>query len=52
MISAGTVEEAQYQRQLYKQQMQNIGLNAEYERRYFNVRVLAASAAPPCLANT
>lgn len=34
-VSAGTVEEAQYQRQLYKQQMHNISLEAKMERRLF-----------------
>jgi hypothetical protein len=34
-VSVGTVEEAQYQRQLYKQQMQNISLEGKQERRLF-----------------
>jgi DNA excision repair protein ERCC-6-like 2 len=34
-VSAGTVEEAQYQRQLYKQQMHNISLEGKKERRLF-----------------
>ncbi len=35
LISAGTVEEIVYARQIYKQQMANIGYNASVERRYF-----------------
>ena len=35
-VSAGTVEEAQYQRQLYKQQMQNISLEGKHEKRLFS----------------
>jgi len=35
-VSAGTVEEMIYQRQIYKQQMANIGLEGSQERRYFN----------------
>lgn len=35
MISAGTIEEIVYARQIYKQQMANIGYNASLERRYF-----------------
>ena len=34
-ISVGTIEEAQYQRQLYKQQMQSISLEGKQERRLF-----------------
>lgn len=34
-VSSGTIEEAQYQRQLYKQQMQNISLEGKQERRLF-----------------
>ena len=36
LVSAGTVEEAQYQRQLYKQQMQSITLEAKKEKRLFS----------------
>lgn len=35
MVSAGTVEEIVYARQIYKQQQANIGYNASTERRYF-----------------
>nr|POE62946.1 isoform 2 of dna excision repair protein ercc-6-like 2 [Quercus suber] len=35
LISAGTVEEIVYARQIYKQQQANIGYNASVERRYF-----------------
>jgi DNA excision repair protein ERCC-6-like 2 len=35
MISVGTIEEIVYARQIYKQQMANIGYNASLERRYF-----------------
>lgn len=35
LISAGTVEEIVYARQIYKQQQANIGYNASTERRYF-----------------
>lgn len=35
LIGSGTIEEAQYQRQLYKQQMQNISLEGKRERRLF-----------------
>ncbi|CAI4215286.1 unnamed protein product [Parascedosporium putredinis] len=35
LISAGTVEEIVYARQIYKQQQANIGYNASEERRYF-----------------
>lgn len=35
LISAGTVEEIVYARQIYKQQQANIGYNASIERRYF-----------------
>ncbi|KAL2857120.1 P-loop containing nucleoside triphosphate hydrolase protein [Aspergillus pseudoustus] len=35
LISAGTVEEIVYARQIYKQQQANIGYNASSERRYF-----------------
>lgn len=35
LISAGTVEEIIYARQIYKQQQANIGYNASSERRYF-----------------
>jgi hypothetical protein len=34
-VSAGTVEEIVYARQIYKQQQANIGYNASTERRYF-----------------
>ena len=34
-VSSGTIEEAQYQRQLYKQQMQSISLEGKQERRLF-----------------
>lgn len=34
-VSAGTVEEIVYARQIYKQQQANIGYNASAERRYF-----------------
>ena len=34
-ISSGTVEEAQYQRQIYKQQMHSISLEGKKERRLF-----------------
>jgi SNF2 family DNA or RNA helicase len=36
LISAGTVEEIVYARQIYKQQQANIGYNASVERRYFS----------------
>ncbi|KAK9478913.1 P-loop containing nucleoside triphosphate hydrolase protein [Lipomyces japonicus] len=36
LISAGTIEEIVYARQIYKQQQANIGYNASTERRYFN----------------
>ncbi|OXV11152.1 hypothetical protein Egran_01086 [Elaphomyces granulatus] len=35
LISAGTLEEIVYARQIYKQQQANIGYNASSERRYF-----------------
>jgi SNF2 family DNA or RNA helicase len=35
LVSAGTVEEIVYARQIYKQQQANIGYNASKERRYF-----------------
>ncbi|KAH8693776.1 putative DNA excision repair protein [Talaromyces proteolyticus] len=35
LISAGTMEEIIYARQIYKQQQANIGYNASSERRYF-----------------
>jgi hypothetical protein len=35
MISAGTIEEITYNRQVYKQQLANIGLKGKHERRYF-----------------
>ncbi|TVY84329.1 Switch protein [Lachnellula suecica] len=35
LVSAGTVEEIVYARQIYKQQQANIGYNASAERRYF-----------------
>ncbi|KAK8020430.1 SNF2 superfamily RAD26-like protein [Apiospora arundinis] len=35
LISAGTIEEITYARQIYKQQQANIGYNATNERRYF-----------------
>jgi DNA excision repair protein ERCC-6-like 2 len=35
LISAGTIEEIIYARQIYKQQQANIGYNASKERRYF-----------------
>ena len=35
LVSAGTLEEIVYARQIYKQQMANIGYNASLERRYF-----------------
>lgn len=35
LISAGTVEEVVYARQIYKQQQANIGYTASVERRYF-----------------
>ncbi|KAI6090524.1 P-loop containing nucleoside triphosphate hydrolase protein [Hypoxylon rubiginosum] len=35
LISAGTIEETTYARQIYKQQQANIGYNASNERRYF-----------------
>jgi len=35
LVSAGTVEETVYARQIYKQQQANIGYNASTERRYF-----------------
>jgi len=34
-VSAGTIEEIVYARQIYKQQQANIGYNASMERRYF-----------------
>jgi DNA excision repair protein ERCC-6-like 2 len=35
LISAGTIDEIVYARQIYKQQQANIGYNASSERRYF-----------------
>ncbi|KAM0720392.1 hypothetical protein Q7P37_004528 [Cladosporium fusiforme] len=35
LVSAGTIEEVVYARQVYKQQQANIGYNASVERRYF-----------------
>ncbi|KAM3075363.1 hypothetical protein ACMFMG_007199 [Clarireedia jacksonii] len=35
LVSAGTIEEVVYARQIYKQQQANIGYNASLERRYF-----------------
>ncbi|KAF1982515.1 putative DNA excision repair protein [Aulographum hederae CBS 113979] len=35
LVSAGTIEEIMYARQIYKQQQANIGYNASLERRYF-----------------
>ena len=34
-VAAGTIEEMIYNRQIYKQQLANIGLYANSERRYF-----------------
>eukprot|EP01121_Diplochlamys_sp_Union-15-3_P009560 TRINITY_DN2606_c0_g1_i3.p1 TRINITY_DN2606_c0_g1~~TRINITY_DN2606_c0_g1_i3.p1 ORF type:complete len:172 (-),score=36.14 TRINITY_DN2606_c0_g1_i3:1704-2219(-) len=34
-VSAGTIEEMTYNRQIYKQQLANIGLKGANERRYF-----------------
>jgi superfamily II DNA/RNA helicase len=36
LVSAGTIEEVVYARQIYKQQMANIAFNASHERRYFD----------------
>ena len=36
LVSAGTIEEVVYARQVYKQQMANIAFNASHERRYFD----------------
>jgi DNA excision repair protein ERCC-6-like 2 len=36
LVSAGTIEEVIYARQVYKQQMANIAFNASHERRYFD----------------
>lgn len=36
LVSAGTIEEIVYARQIYKQQQANIGYNASTERRYFS----------------
>lgn len=36
LIAAGTIEEMKYVRQVYKQQLANIGLKGQQERRYFN----------------
>ncbi|KAI9704901.1 MAG: hypothetical protein M1836_006681 [Candelina mexicana] len=36
LVSAGTIEEIVYARQIYKQQQANIGYNASMERRYFS----------------
>lgn len=36
LVSAGTIEEIVYARQIYKQQQANIGYNASSERRYFS----------------
>lgn len=36
LISAGTIEEIVYARQIYKQQQANIGYGASEERRYFS----------------
>ncbi|KAF2138272.1 uncharacterized protein K452DRAFT_361349 [Aplosporella prunicola CBS 121167] len=36
LVSAGTIEEIVYARQIYKQQQANIGYNASSERRYFH----------------
>ena len=35
LVSAGTIEEIVYARQIYKQQQANIGYTASHERRYF-----------------
>lgn len=35
LVSAGTIEEIVYARQIYKQQQMNIGYTASHERRYF-----------------
>ncbi|KAL8654021.1 MAG: hypothetical protein Q9210_001762 [Variospora velana] len=35
LVSAGTIEEIVYARQVYKQQQMNIGYTASHERRYF-----------------
>jgi hypothetical protein len=35
LVSAGTIEEIVYARQIYKQQQANIGYTASTERRYF-----------------
>eukprot|EP01126_Amoeba_proteus_P065189 TRINITY_DN9226_c0_g1_i1.p1 TRINITY_DN9226_c0_g1~~TRINITY_DN9226_c0_g1_i1.p1 ORF type:complete len:835 (+),score=192.04 TRINITY_DN9226_c0_g1_i1:310-2505(+) len=35
LITVGTIEEMIYQRQVYKQQMANIGMEGKHERRYF-----------------
>lgn len=36
LLSAGTIEEVVYQRQIYKQQLVNISVEASHERRYFS----------------
>ncbi|KAK6607593.1 DNA excision repair protein [Botrytis cinerea] len=43
LVSAGTIEEVVYARQIYKQQQANIGYNASKERRYFKGVQNAAS---------
>ncbi len=35
MVSAGTIEERMYQRQIYKQQLHNISVHGQYEKRWF-----------------
>lgn len=35
LVTAGTIEEMTYNRQIYKQQLANIGLHGNTERRYF-----------------
>jgi len=41
-ISAGTIEETMYQRQIYKQQLANICMEAKNEKRYCLLQHVAA----------
>jgi len=41
LVSKGSIEEQIYRRQIYKQQMASMGLEANMERRYFNVRIFS-----------
>lgn len=44
LLAAGSIEELVYSRQIYKQQLFNIGVNGKFEKRYFEgVQVIKKS---------